>query len=603
MTYATPADLLAETSSLSGIVQAGPYRYEVTTQSDYHVETTGGDKLYALPDASGWITSEQLGWSDSDDVTTDLSRFWSRFSEGDKFLLCHNVNLGNARLVMPDNFTLQAQKVKVDGFHFSDSTFSGSTGLFGLGDNCTVRGVSFTATLSGSTTGTIFDGGTAGVAESLVDAVFDNCKFDVRINRLMLIRESKRLVINRCDILDGYWKINLIGGDGLTFTRNYCTAGLYPNSEVIKLGKSTLGPFTNAFVAFNTFYETHRDGMDTTGGLQHSVFYRNRFIRCGWGPGGVGGVGFGGLDFKTTQTDRLAPIFPNQDIWVIENYFEDSHCSSVANWNDDWTDPTDAEIYEYSSHNIHLRDNTFNKAGGGGASVKCGIGLAGGAFTLDGDKFEGGAAWWGVANAMSVRGTNLVVETKKLGGGDPSIQDGKNISLHFKEFRIPGGGVDTVNVLNCRNVSFSGHILAHGGAGDTIFAVSNNGDATENIRFSFSGEYVGSTYGPMLVDFDKALGSGMDNFFIEGCHLSGFSQLCRVRGGSNQPALPLLIVRGNTWLGGEKAMVDFRTLSNTAKVTTALLTGNLGDRATALCEGDTSGVQSLITNDNYGFSA
>jgi hypothetical protein len=593
-----------ETGFLEGQViraRKGSFAYEVAASgaTDHHMETAGGVKLYAKPNCFLWITSEQLAWADDDDVTTDIARFWSRFSAGDKFLLCHKVLLGNVTLTMPDHFTLQAAKLMEDGFEFSDASWPSPTTKFTLGDHCTVRGIAFTGTLSGETNGEILAGGTSGVAYSLVRPVIEHCVFDVLVDQPVLLVNSDGLVLTHNRILEGYWKVNLYGGRNAYIAHNFCTAGDFANNECFKVSKElTTGALDFAVFEHNYFYELRRDGIDTTGGIQNSVIRNNQFIRCGGGPGGVGGVGKGGIDLKTTQTDRLAPIEPNQNVLIEGNYFEDSHCGVVSNWNDDWTDPTRAEIYQYGSHNIHLRNNRFNKTGA--PNTTCGAGLNGGLFTLDGDEFEGGATWWLGSGAVSISGKNLVVEMT-TGMGAPSIVGTEHVSLHFAELRIAEAGTTTVEIEDCANVHLSGKILAHGGG--TIFEVLNPSASVSatNLRFSFEGVYTGASTGPLLVDIDRSGDAGYGVLTVKDCNLDGFDQLVFIRGGGTAPDVDLLLIKDNVWLNGGQAMVDFQTLSNTANITAARLVGNIGDGTTALHEGTTTNIGTLTTSENFGF--
>lgn len=605
--FATPADLIADTVlsyddvSEGDTLQAGPYRYTVAADdaTDYHLTTSHATdplKLYAEPE-QGVISTEQLGWSDDDDVTTDLIRFWPRFNEGETLLFCHNVNCGFVQLTMPAGFTMAAKKPQVDGINFTTAAFNGNSNpKFRLSDHCSVTDMRFTSDVSATNvTGMVLGGGEDDEAKSLVGASIRGIYLHVAVNLPIRMYNSYQLVVDGCEFRDGQYFLQLNSSEQARITNNVFNSdtAIRPNHEHLKLGQTDINGNVGMFISGNEFIRSARDGIDCTGAMIDSVVERNRFIACGGWTDGASGVGFGGMDIKSDQQERADPEFRNFNITIRENYFEDSHISCVSLWGHEggsWTDPTDDEILAYTTSEIVLHGNTFIKTGNN--SLRSGFGSGtGGNFSLFGDTFLGGASISGGApQSLVARDIHL-----ELVGDDLSnimdFEDCENLDLDFRliETREPiVAGTNYIPIRDSSNIRITAKLdIRHEGL-DYIFSV--NGTCSD-ISISLTGQYTGGGAAPTAVYLDTASsGTNHDGITVHDCDLRGFDHVFRTKvSGPGDPATNVSILN-NRHIAGDGALIDFMTLSNASDVGGITIVGSRGDGTTDLWTGTTTSV-------------
>lgn len=140
--FATVSDLLADTSvvgytgsgadfivSAGNIIQAGGYRYQVAASgaTDQHLETSGGVKLYAIPNMMGQIAYEQFGalgdgLFDNGDVFGLVATSLSAYSG--TLVIGPGTFKTNKSLIVPANATLVGVDTTIIDSYGSAGTFT-----------------------------------------------------------------------------------------------------------------------------------------------------------------------------------------------------------------------------------------------------------------------------------------------------------------------------------------------------------------------------------------------------------------------------------------------------------------------------------------------
>lgn len=581
------------------------YQVALTSATDHHIETAGGVKLYALPNAAGVISTEQLGWSDGDDVTDSIVRFWPRFQQGQTFLICHNVDLGySARnLTLPYGFTIRAKKPKVDGFNYLASAWPDSTNKFNLGDYCTISGLSITTDYNTATgfgvDGTCFGGGNVATERCLINSVIENCMINLPTDGPIRFFNPYGVKIRDNDILDGAYAIQFDGSLLCRIERNRFdgSATLVSQQEQIKTARSGVQGNVYLYIGHNEFRDASRDGIDLTGAMQYGVIENNLFLNNG-----------GGVDVKTIQEERSGPFERNFHLIIRNNRFVDSSIACMTLWaigtssGHTWTDPTDDEAVLYGSDMIISQGNIFERVGA--ASEGIGITYKQGNFISSGDTFLGGAFFSGgnLVNSWTIKDAHVELV------GDSSnafmkLDGVRNANIHFRmlETREPvTAGVNYIRIEDCENVNISGHVnIRHEGM-DAVFAFF---ESCANVNISMTGQYTGGGTAPYLVYLYGSSDASAQHTDIRvtNCDVSGFSHILRMSNSYSGVPATGVVCSGNRHRNGTGALINFLTLSNRSDVNGMSVTDNVGDGTTALWQGTTTDVVWDAVHGNHKF--
>lgn len=595
--YSTVAAMLASTEASLGVgviweAEGHKYREAASAATDYHVITAGGVKLYAVPDAEGWITTDQLGWADDFECRDELFRIVPALPQYSKLLICHKLLFTptTVQVTLPIGFTLAAKRKKRDGFHFP----AGAPNLFRvfwIYSHTTIEGLSFTSEIFtiDRIFGTILFATTT--TPNQTGIVVKDCVFNVPCNTPVYLQGIEDSQIVGCDFLDGQRGL-LISSGGDRWVVDSCNfkSGTFNNSEQIKTHYGT-GPSRFCRISNCEFFESYRDGIDTTGSIQDSIIENCRFIRCGVGFDGTG-VGFGGIDFKVTQGDSENPREPTARVHIVNCLFEDSVCRSTSNFDYDpiqapdagWDDATPAERDRWGIHDIWFRNNVFLKTGNN--SLPCDTRVE--RSTMDGDAFLGGAKFLEIPRVAK----NIIWENSVT----PVYQGQSGRSIHFAKFFDPPGATGAFYFLmdNCSDITISGNFF--GGTLGSIFGVRNSGGGSDHVKFIDCNVV---TQGGMTFVSCGLLANQPANGMIvlENCRFENLREAINIQ----RDTTDYLIVRGCDWIDGVDALVKYGGLSNTPAINNVVLMDNWSNGGT-LETGTQTEIVAKTVSGNVGFA-
>ena len=589
------------------------YTVAAPSASDYHLETAGGVKLYAVTDADGWINSEQLGWSNGQNVTTALQRFWPRFQAGDKFLLSHKINVGDLFLTMPQGMTLEAKKPRVDGFNFLSGSWASSGAQFTITSNCAVKGLSITTDITADTSGRVFLGGTANTEGTLVNASIENCVINVPVDVPIYIFGSENFVFHNNQMLSGKWMLTVDYSNELRVTNNLFTGGSHGNigGEGVKTIQSTVGPGKNAIIAGNTFRLMSRDGVDTTGDLIDSIIENNVFDKCGQLVGGGGGI-----DIKTTHDTNPSTTEANKRLTIRNNTFISSAVFLVSNFNGDWNSDgvaltTDAEVLELATTDISLEGNTYYPVAG--ETKFCGLSIRGGArirshnesylnganpFNFSSETNSGSSAF---NRVFQVSYQNLTLELIS-GGFNIEINRVRDISVHFADLIVTDlAGINGIRIIEgCDRIAFSGsgNVSPQASSRWIFYITEAVTNSSTNISIDLDMSYAGTANHPILC-YANQPEPDMGLLAIKNCKLTNFLHALRTR----RDGFNTVLIENNNWIDGASALVDFNRLANASTISDARLTGNTCNNNQDLIKSDSdlAGITIATARNNTGF--
>lgn len=587
--YPTVAAMLASTEpSLSvGVIweaEGHKYREAASGSTDYHVITAGGVKLYAVPDSDGWISTDQLGWSDDFECRDELFRIVPALPQYSKLLICHKLAFTptTVQITLPIGFTLAAKRKKRDGFHLPAGA-PNSFRVFWVYRHTTIEGLSFTSEIFtiDKISGSILFAPTT--TPNQTGLAIKDCVFNVPCNSPVYLQGIEDSQIVDCDFLDGQYPL-LISTGGDRWVVDSCTfkSGTFTNSEQIKTFYGT-GPSRFCRISNCEFIESYRDGIDTTGSIQDSIIENCRFVRCGGGSTGSNGVGFGGIDFKILQVDESAKREPTARVYVVNCLFEDSVCRSTSTFNEGWTDPTPAEIERWGIHDIWFRNNVFLKTGNNSCPCDTRVERS----TMDGDAFLGGARFLEMPRVAK----NIIWENSS----DYTYQGQSGRSIHFAKFFDPPGatGAFRFPMDNCSDITISGNFFV-GTLGYT-FSVRNSGGGSNHVKFIDCNVVAqgGTTfvYCGLLADQPA---NGM--IVLENCRFEKLREAVNIQ----RDTTDYLIVRGCDWIDGVDALVKYGGLSNTPAINNVVLMDNWSNGGT-LETGTQTEIVAKTVSGNVGF--
>jgi len=281
-------------------------------------ETPGGRTVHQSTD---------FGWEANQDVTEAFTKLLEdgTLKAGDELVLKHTyrINLGNRKRarVLPANFTLSA--VKGAGFNVYGLTQENKAPLpvLELGDRNTLRNLSIvcegvpTKVLAPSRGAKYFRELTI-FAKEKDDILIENCLLSGLVGHNIRLDRCRRPKIIGCRIVGGYWSVVLGASDALiwrcVFEQSTC--------DSIKTGAAPDGTACKNIVVENCVFQDNGigDGIDTTGGFDHSVVRNSIFRR----------LGVSGLDIKSfyqPRSGRIEDVEPeNHDILIESCLFLDT---------------------------------------------------------------------------------------------------------------------------------------------------------------------------------------------------------------------------------------------------------------------------------------
>lgn len=588
--FQSVASMLASTTASVGegtIWEAESHKYREASSgaTDYHMITAGSVKLYCVPDSDGWITTEQLGWADDFECRDELFRFVPSLPAYSKLLICHKLAFTptSAQVTLPEGFTLAAKRKKRDGFHFPEDA-PNAFRVFWVSSHAYIDGLEFTAdafTID-KISGAILFAQESVPRKTGINII--NCVFNVPCNTPVYLQRIEDTNIIDCEFLDGQYPVYIsTGGDRWVVDSCKFKSGTFTNSEQLKTIYGD-GPSRFCRIINCDFIESYRDGIDTTGSIQDSIIENCRFVRCGGGPDGSSGVGFGGIDFKINQEDEAAKKEPTARVYVNSCWFEDSVCRSTSDWTQGtWSDPTTEERNRWGIHNIWFANNVFIKTGNN--SLPCDTRVE--QSVMNGDTFLGGAKFMTLPqSARNIIWENSVAHV---------YQGQSSSSIHFSLFFDPTDGAEPGNIMldNCVGVTISGRFAVN--ASGSVFRVRNSGGGSDNIVFSDCS--VMSQGGKTFLEIQH-LADQDDNgtVVIRNCYFEKLSKAVSVSGGT----LDCLIVSGSTWIEGVVALINYATLANTPVINRIYSANNVSDGGT-LEAGTETGIVTKTVSGNVGF--
>lgn len=343
------------------------FKEEILNQSVEGVDDTNQssdekpeDSIDPEIDLDDAVTTESLGWLANEDVTEKLKSFLEN-PENNKLCLSHMYKLSAEGIVLPDNFTLCAEKG--GGFSLIDVQNSNSAFLE-IGDNSLWYNVTIKDTEPLPDESVVRTNNKISVViNSGTEISIINCSFSANTKTHLRINSSQDLVIRGTHFDYGYYQM-LIGANSKNILIEEC---LHSNSfgDGIKTLRGGVNGVENVTVK-NTVYEDNwRDGIDTTGGFRNSlvdgcIFRRNKVS---------------GMDLKNPYQvpEDVGPgTRGNDHILVRNSEFIDMNNSLVLTTLDNSEGHnliTDANHAYHLPNNIHVEDCIIERNEGNGGHV------------------------------------------------------------------------------------------------------------------------------------------------------------------------------------------------------------------------------------------
>ncbi|MEL6828600.1 MAG: right-handed parallel beta-helix repeat-containing protein [Pseudomonadota bacterium] len=302
--------------------------------------------------------SRAIGWSDGENVTSELKAFLSlKTKSGDVLILEDTVEIdAGARITLPAGVTLTANHGA--GIDIVDTAGVNTPALL-LSDHSALRDLLITASDAPDTG---FEGQKPSVEidyhQARAVGIFEadqvevtRVSFSGNLAMFIDVRSSSNLVVDESHFLGGFYQVRLLGQTkNVQIKRSHFKDAL---GDGIKTERSdTFGP-QRVLIAENLFEENNRDGIDTAGGLKDSVIRNNVFF-----------ANSQALDIKVVlerETDMSAEI-RNSGILIEGGHIIDSRNSIVITYLDRLGVSTVENAVSLMPHDISVRGVTFENS-------------------------------------------------------------------------------------------------------------------------------------------------------------------------------------------------------------------------------------------------
>ena len=304
--------------------------------------------------------SSDLGWKKNQDITEPFQKLVAdkKLKSGDELRLEQKFRISGSHS-LPDNFKLSA--IKGADLNVIDAAKpTSSRALFELGNNCSIENltINYLNTPPLGPTGekheVHFTRRLGIQAKGKKNLRIKNCRLVGSIGHHLRLTQCSNIEVTGTHVAGGHWSILLTNCDQLVF-RNCLIEKC--QGDGIKTGGGAGGAVRNVLVENCVFQDNLRDGIDTTGGFNHSIIRKSIFRR----------LGVSGLDLKshyesrTGNIDDLAP--ENVGILVEDCLFHDMPNALVITTLDAGRrkGPEHAllnakNMKKYAAHDIEVRD-------------------------------------------------------------------------------------------------------------------------------------------------------------------------------------------------------------------------------------------------------
>lgn len=466
---------------------AGGFGYQVADSgaTDHHMTTAGGVKLHALPDGEGFIDTEQLGWTDGQDVSALLPPVIAALPAGGKLRVSGFFEIEGNNIQLPGDCELRARVPRVHGF--IRRLGSSQNGLFFTAQRCRIIGLRFRLTVDPANG----VGGNRMFLDAAVNStgiLIENCDFAGRTGVHVRLRNGTRdWIVRNCRFENGSWMLVLSGGchDGLVeasyFTGGFTDGNGQSAGEAIKTLRSGTGP-ERVKVLGCTFVSTTRDAIDTTGGCPYWVIDGNHFWQSG-------------IDLKTPYELPDRPFSDDgkgSEVVLSNNAFYRCNVILVTNYRNGYDNPfpTAEENDRYCTQNIISTGNKFygppDRNNGEAFYMKGSANLfsTGDAF-INMRPLRADVEHFG----HSAKRVSITEATWIMPAADTNGMQGLNIddlTLHFKFLHMKGRGSNTSAIVleGGKRGVISGTVLydGHTSGNPIIWLVENRGASKLVIR-------------------------------------------------------------------------------------------------------------------------
>lgn len=303
--------------------------------------------------------SSDFGWTADQDVTEQFAVLLEsgKLKPNEELVLDHKYRISGSH-TLPDAFTLSA--VKGAGFDVTDTkVLKGNRPLLELGDGNTLRNLTITYLdtpklgPTGEEPGVTFTKRLGIQANGKHNLLIENCRLVGSIGHHLKLVDCRKPKVIGCHIAGGHWSVYIIGISDAVFRRcliEQC------QGDAIKTGDGSRGVVQRALVEECVFQDNLRDGIDTTGGFNHSIV-RNCIFRR---------MGVSGMDIKASyhlKTGRFEGHPPeNVGILIEKCLFHDMPNAIVLTTNDGRRQDggpdllTADNIKKYAVHDIQVND-------------------------------------------------------------------------------------------------------------------------------------------------------------------------------------------------------------------------------------------------------
>lgn len=236
---------------------------EVEPESSTEEGGNSTDPEYNFDDA---VTTESLGWQANEDVTEKLKSYLEN-PTNNKLCISHLYKLSADGIVLPDNFTLCAEK----GAGFSLIDVQNANGPFlEIGDNSLWYNVSILSDEALAPENEVMSNNKRAVQISNGNQIsIVNCKFATNAKSHLDIRGVTNLTLKGTHFDYGYYQILLRASSSDILIEDCLFSNSY--GDGIKTQRSGINGVKDITVK-NTVYEYNkRDGLDTTGGFRNGL--------------------------------------------------------------------------------------------------------------------------------------------------------------------------------------------------------------------------------------------------------------------------------------------------------------------------------------------
>ena len=311
--------------------------------------------LCALPLQAKVYHSSHFGWEADQDVTEEFPALFEagKLGEGDELVLDHTYRISGTHQ-LPDNFTLSA--VKGAGFDVTDA-MERRGAFLELGSGNTLRNLTITYLdtpplgPTGQEHWVHFASNRGISADGKSDLLIENCRLTGSIAQQIHLRDCSRVKVIGCHIAGGYWTIAMGKVSDVTFKQ--CLIEKC-QGDAIKTGGNGKA-CRNILVEDCVFQDCRRDGIDTTGGFNHSIVRNCTFRRLG-----VSGIDLK-AHYKAREGEEIDFEPENNNILIEECTFHDMPNGIVLSTGPDHP-AVIADIRKYAVRDVDINDCLFGQA-------------------------------------------------------------------------------------------------------------------------------------------------------------------------------------------------------------------------------------------------